>query len=131
MERLLYISTARQPLGAQELDLILRNARHRNAAANVTGILVAGGRRFLQLLEGPADAVSALFERIERDPRHFAVVKLSHSTIDRRQTHDWSMAYHDLNAGLTLPEIVDRLIAEIDDPSLAAEFGQFARRHAA
>jgi hypothetical protein len=130
MKRLLYISTARQVIGTAELETLLQKARRANAAAGVTGILAAGGRRFLQLLEGPVDAVDAIFARIERDPRHFAIVTLSQKDIDRRQTGDWSMAFHDLEGGRDLPCIMDGLIAEISDPAIAAEFRQFAERHA-
>ncbi|MBN8808417.1 MAG: BLUF domain-containing protein [Sphingomonas sp.] len=131
MNRLLYISTARRLLANTELEGILRTSRVANAAVDVTGILAVGGRRFLQLLEGPADAVETVFARIQRDPRHFAIVKLSNHEIDQRQTGDWSMAFHDVASGRDMPAIVAKLIKEIRDPALAAEFSQFAKRHAA
>jgi hypothetical protein len=135
MQRLLYISTARKILPHAELDEILRASRRNNAAAGVSGLLVAGGRRFLQLLEGPEDSVDTLFARIKQDPRHFAVVILSKKTVAAPLTAQWAMGYY--SAGGTagdrrsLPEIVDDLIGNCDDPALHAEFTQFALRHAA
>ncbi|WP_137787778.1 BLUF domain-containing protein [Sphingomonas sp. 3P27F8] len=131
MERLLYISTARQVLDPQELNDILRRARRSNAALDVTGLLAVGGRRFLQLLEGPAEGVAQIYDRIRQDPRHFAIVKLSHKVVDSRQTAGWAMAYHEPHSGKLLQDIVAELISEIKDPTLGAEFAHFARRHAA
>ena len=57
MLRLLYISTARHPHNREEIEVILRISRRNNLAADVTGLLVAGARRFLQVLEGPERSV--------------------------------------------------------------------------
>ena len=51
MHRLLYISTARSPLPKAELETLLRISRRNNVAVGVTGLLIVGGRRFLQALE--------------------------------------------------------------------------------
>ena len=71
MQRIIYISTARATLSNAELDGVLLTARRNNAAVGVTGMLVVGGRRFLQALEGPDAAVDAVFARIAQDPRHY------------------------------------------------------------
>lgn len=63
----LYISTARQPITPSILADILRASRRNNAPVAVTGLLIVGGRRFLQALEGPEAAVEATYERIARD----------------------------------------------------------------
>jgi hypothetical protein len=135
MQRLLYISTARSTLPPRELEAILRVSRRNNAAVGVTGLLVAGGRRFLQMLEGPDQAVSNVFDRIQRDPRHFALVTLSARQIETRLTPDWAMGFQDAsNAAGTagaFPEIVAKLVENVPDPAIRAEFTQFAVRHAA
>ena len=135
MHRLLYISTAREPLDEQTLDAILRVSRRNNIAVGVTGLLVVGGRRFLQVLEGPADAVTQIFDRIARDSRHFAVVRLSTKAIETRLFGDWAMGYRNVglagDANGALPDIVARLVTPIDDMALRAEFTQFAALHVA
>lgn len=139
MQRILYISTARQTPDVAALDNILRVSRRNNAAVGVTGLLVVGGRRFLQVLEGPDAAVASVFDRISRDDRHFAVVKLSTKTVDARAFGEWAMGYRaasgaalDGNApNASLPEIVERLVQPIDDIVLRAEFTAFATLHAA
>ena len=134
MIRLLYISTARTPLAPGALDGILQASRRNNKAVDVTGLLIVGGRRFLQALEGPADAVIATFDRIRADPRHFAVVILAQSDIETRQFGDWAMGYQpgaQLGAEASVASDVEALIAPIGDPVIHAYFRQFALQHAA
>ncbi|MEO5867575.1 MAG: BLUF domain-containing protein [Sphingomonas sp.] len=135
MQRLLYISTARKILETRELEAILCSSRRNNAVADVTGLLVVGGRRFLQMLEGPDVAVQGVFDRIARDPRHFALVTLSRKQVETRLTPNWAMGFQALGAHAgakaSLPDLVSAMVEEIDDPAIRAEFTQFAVRHAA
>lgn len=134
MQRLIYISTARHVIETSELDRILSVSRRNNARVGITGLLVAGGRRFLQALEGPEAAVQATFERIGRDPRHFAVVTLRRDAITTRTFPDWTMGYQRAGAvaGSTdLRTVVDALVTEIEDPGVRAYFTGFAEVNAA
>lgn len=72
---------------------ILAAARRNNAARGVTGALLYGARRFAQVLEGPAEAVEAIFETIQCDPRHDDIVVLDVSSPDQRAFGGWSMAF--------------------------------------
>lgn len=133
MQRLLYISTAREPLTQSEIDEILRTSRRNNAAVGVTGLLVVGGRRFMQALEGPTEAVERVYQRICADPRHYAVVMLARETIERRRFDDWAMGYRAVSdpSGTALPDVVRSLTATIEDANLRAYFTSFADLHAA
>lgn len=134
MRRLIYISSTRTAFTAADLDEILRVSRRNNAAVGVSGLLVAGGRRFLQVLEGTKDTIDVVFERIKRDPRHHAVVVLSNTEITARSFGQWSMGYSRVGAvgtGPTLPETVAALLEPITDPSLRGYFEGFAQVHAA
>ena len=134
MYRLLYISTARQEMTPTELDALLARARRNNAAVAVTGLLVVGGRRFLQALEGPETAVRATFERIAADPRHFAIVKLAEGAIVERSFANWSMGYQPgarQGGSSAIASEVAALVAPIADPVLRGYFTGFAERRAA
>ena len=134
MIRLLYISTARQRLTPEIIADILRSSRRNNAAAGVSGLLIVGGKRFLQALEGPEEAVLATYARIGRDPRHFAVVQLAHERTETRQFPQWAMgaqAGRTPGGEATIAEAVQALIAPISDPSLKGYFTGFAERQAA
>ena len=131
MLRLIYISTARSQLSRAELGNILRVSRENNARSDVTGLLVTGGRRVLQALEGPPEAVDATFERIRRDPRHFAAVVLSRVTVHERSFGDWAMGCQlspppEGCSGVSTATA--SLIARIADDRVRAEFEQFAQQ---
>lgn len=134
MIRMLYISTARERATPETLADILRISRRNNAAVGVTGLLVVGGRRYLQVLEGPEAAVRTTYERIARDPRHFAIVQLGCETIVERQFGQWAMGAQAGRAPLapaSVSDTVAQLIAPITDPSLLGYFTGFAERQAA
>ena len=134
MLRLLYISTSRQQPTPEMLADVLRASRRNNAAIDVSGLLIVGGRRFLQALEGPDVAVLSTYQRISKDPRHFAIVELAREQISERQFSQWSMG---AQAGgrpgdtASISQAVAALIAPIKDPSLRGYFTGFAERQAA
>jgi hypothetical protein len=133
MIRILYISTARTPLSEPAMRDLLATARRKNAVVDVTGLLVVGGRRFLQALEGPADAVASIYDTIASDPRHFAIVKLSEKPIMQRSFASWSMgcqAGGAVSDSATLEQQVAAIVAPIADASLRAYFTDFSKRHA-
>ena len=134
MIRLIYISTARSELSKAELEGVLRTSRRNNAVVGVTGLLVVGGRRFLQALEGPADAVVQTYDRIKADGRHFAAVILDNRPIAERSFPDWAMGHQPgrpLRGDGAVADDVARLIAPIADPTMHAYFAEFAKKHAA
>ncbi len=92
MPQLLYISSS-DPRGVPiDLAALLAQSQRNNARAGVSGLLYSDARRFLQVLEGAADQVEAIFARIQVDPRHRALVLLSRRGIAAREFGDWSMA---------------------------------------
>lgn len=78
---------------AAELDSILKSARENNARLNVTGALLYSSGSFAQVLEGPVNAVCAVFEKIQRDMRHSEVTVLYNGPSDGRKFPDWSMGF--------------------------------------
>jgi hypothetical protein len=131
--QIVYISTARQPMSQDLLDSILAASRRNNARDGVSGLLLAGGRRFLQALEGPGEVVLGTYGRICTDRRHGAVVQLGCRTVAERQFGDWSMAFQaggEAGPGTDLRSAVTRLIGPLDDPNLRAQFEGFATLHA-
>ena len=75
---------------------IIAKSIQNNRVADITGLVVIGGDRFLQLLEGPADEVEATFARIRQDPRHCDVIAISRGHGEKRLFRDWNMAHRQL-----------------------------------
>ena len=78
---------------SEEIRRMLDASRQRNAERGVTGCLMFNSGRFAQYLEGPPEAVDALFARIMRDPRHTDIIMLQRLATQDRSFPDWSMAY--------------------------------------
>jgi hypothetical protein len=133
MEQIVYISTARaQAPDAAQLEEVLRVSRRNNHRDGLTGLLVVGGRRFLQVLEGPSKSLDLTYRRIRADQRHFALVELGRKPITRRSFPDWDMAYQEgasADAFDDLVAIVTRITETIEDPSLKAQLRGFAEVH--
>ena len=133
MLTLVYISTARAPITPALCDDILAASRRNNPAAGITGLLVAGTKRFLQALEGPDDKVRATYARIAADPRHFACVALGERSSGTRQFGEWAMGYQvgrDVDGDAGLEAIVAALVEPIGDANLRAQFLGFAQLNA-
>ena len=97
LQRLVYYSRNAIP-GAErerrlEIAQILEASRANNRAAGVTGALMFNSGCFAQILEGPLAGIEAIFERIQRDPRHTDVLLLDLSPIAKRGFASWSMAF--------------------------------------
>jgi hypothetical protein len=90
---LVYMSVAVDELTDDQLVAMLREARLRNEALGVSGLLLAKGGRFMQVLEGPSWSVEDRYAAIERDTRHHQVKSLSREEITTRRFDGWAMAF--------------------------------------
>jgi len=94
---ILYVSSATRLMTDDELESLLQVSRRHNAAYDISGLLLYGDGSFMQLLEGPAAAVSEVYERIRRDARHHMVTTLLEERGLPREFADWAMAYRRLD----------------------------------
>jgi len=97
MLSLMYVSTSVKLLNDEELLDILKISRENNSSKDVTGLLLYKGGNFMQVLEGPDEAVEAQYEKIKADPRHKDVNVLSREQISARQFPAWEMAFQNLD----------------------------------
>lgn len=105
--QVLYTSEAGYAFTRDDLALLLAGARRRNAAVDLSGMLVFAQNLFLQVLEGRAEDVLATFARIEVDSRHKNITTLFRGNAPAgRLFAEWAMGFHliadadDLPAGL-------------------------------
>lgn len=98
LRQVLYGSSAVSPMTQEEIDVILRQARRRNAETGVTGILFYLEGNFLQLLEGEDPALSDTYERIKADSRHRNIIKMVDGVISERSFGADPMVYRAITA---------------------------------
>ena len=125
MRQVVYVSTSTSSPRQADIDTILNQSRHNNALESVTGLLWVRQDRFLQVLEGPEEAVTFTFERIVKDARHRDVCVLVDRDLDQREFGSWSMALR--HSGETEAELdgrVRELIASKPE-AIHAHFDRF------
>ena len=130
MRQIVYLSTAADRQDAATIAAILAVAHERNLRDRITGLLVAGGHRYLQVIEGPAGVVAATTKRILRDPRHLGVTLLVKRRIEERSFAGWSMACCDhleLGHFATLADLLDQVRAQVSGRKLRQQIDCFAR----
>ena len=91
-----YVSAATQEMTDDDVAAILLESRANNARNELTGALLFRNGRFIQILEGPDDAVNSRFAIIAADPRHRSVQKMSEKRIVERQFPEWTMGFRPL-----------------------------------
>jgi hypothetical protein len=97
MLSLVYVSAASHPFSDADLGELLKKAREKNTRLKITGMLLYKNGTFVQVLEGPDEAVRQLFNTISADDRHQGASCLQERQIERRQFPDWKMAFQVLD----------------------------------
>ena len=130
MRQIAYFSTAAKPQTPERVQPILATSRLNNRRDCITGLLVAGGNRYLQVIEGPKRAVETLYATIRRDQRHLAVTTLLDRPLFERMFPNWSMAYSRepaLGHFSSFAETLRYLTQQVGDPVLRRRIELFAR----
>ena len=96
LRRVIYVS---EKVGSSEQDVaeIVKASAQNNPSKDITGCLVDGQNSFLQILEGPSDAIKGLYKTISEDSRHTNVTRLYDELVGTRLFSDWSMKSDNYN----------------------------------
>ncbi len=95
---LIYSSAAAHSLQDEDLVRLLEQSRKNNEQTGITGMLLYENGSFFQILEGPPEAVEALYQRISRDERHTKAVTIIREPIARRTFGEWTMGFANLGS---------------------------------
>jgi hypothetical protein len=123
MLSLVYCSSATNAFSEADLVALLSQSRENNARLDITGMLLYKDGNFIQVLEGPDDAVRQLFNTISADYRHRGVIKLLERPVEERHFADWSMAFRNLtDPGLRdIPGYSEFLNEPLDSPAFRTD----------
>ena len=130
MRQIVYFSTATDRQDALVLADIVAQSRRHNLRDHITGLLVAGGHRYLQIIEGSEQVIARLVARLRRDDRHVAMSVLIDRTIQGRNFDGWAMAFAKqpkLDEFATFDELVALMRAELSSAKLREQLDCFAR----
>ena len=100
MKRLKYISRFAKALSQEELARLAENAAIKNKELGITGIMIASGGIFFQVIEGPKENVDLLFREIAKDSRHEDILLLGSEQNPNltRLFPEWNMRKIDLDS---------------------------------
>jgi hypothetical protein len=93
LHSILYISSAVNPPSYDQIIHLLTRARERNAAKDITGILLLVDSNFMQYIEGPEQNLKEVFEIIKKDPMHKGIIEIVNEPIQSRIYFGWNMAF--------------------------------------
>lgn len=121
LERVAYCSRAVRPeLALVTLAEILAVSDRNNRRDNLTGMLLISRGRFFQVLEGAAQDVERMLERIGRDPRHTHLSVMMRRPVRDRLFGQWAMVAARITPRQqpTIDQVIDNCH---DDPDLAVD----------
>ena len=138
IKQLVYISQATAAFTPASLKELTDLANANNASLKVTGCMAYSSGYFLQLLEGKAETVDSLYQKIEKDTRHRGTQVLLEATADedKRLFGKWFMSSINVDATVDFPEELRLSIKEIINDRKAVipvhrlftEFGKYLGR---
>lgn len=94
--QLLYASAPTSSFNISDIDNILAACSRNNTEREVTGFLIYDGETFVQLLEGPPDAVETTIQKIKGDKRHENIRTLVYEPTHSRNFGSWFMAFENI-----------------------------------
>ena len=95
---IIYRSHVRDALSFLEMEDMVNQANLKNTQSEVTGILLFNGVHFFQLLEGPDEHVTRIYQDICADPRHYNLVEVMRDSAPERRFGTTGMELFDLRA---------------------------------
>jgi EAL domain-containing protein (putative c-di-GMP-specific phosphodiesterase class I) len=94
----IYNSAASTDFTQADLLELLELSRNKNAAYEITGILLFVDQCFFQILEGPEERVESLVRLIEKDSRHSKMTTIMREPIARRSFSSWTMGFAQISS---------------------------------
>ena len=91
LRRVMYLSQATQRLSQQEIYKLCSTAASRNTRTGITGVLVCVAGCFMQVIEGPKQAIDELMGRLSKDKRHHQITVVVDEGITQRAFAEWNM----------------------------------------
>ena len=113
LKRITYISSFVKDMSDDEIEQLADQAAKKNAENDITGVLMAKGEVFFQIIEGPEENIDRLYANLLKDPRHEKIITLGIQLGDlQRLFPSWHMK--EINLDTTTSERLLPVKAIID-----------------
>ncbi len=91
LSQLVYVSKRKSNCTDAEIEKILASCQKNNPSLNISGVLLYSSSKFIQLVEGDAKILGALYDKIKLDSRHEQTTMLSYGPIKEKSFPSWHM----------------------------------------
>lgn len=92
LRSVVYVSSANGAVTADDLELLLVQARQFNLKSGVTGVLLYANGSYMQCFEGEEEAVNRTYARILDSRQHRNIIELMNAPVAQRSFAGWQMA---------------------------------------
>ncbi len=101
-----YISNVSNNLTNEDIESILIGAKKFNDQNDIKGILIYSDQTFFQIIEGEYNKTLALFRRIEKDYRHYGILRILQTKCSQRRYHRFNSHYITYNRNRANTELM-------------------------
>ncbi len=91
LSQLVYVSNRKPTCTQEEIEKILSSCKKNNPSLSITGVLLYSDTKFIQLVEGDAKVIMALYDKIKTDSRHTNPMMISYNPIKEKSFPSWHM----------------------------------------
>ncbi|MDC7998633.1 BLUF domain-containing protein [Gilvibacter sediminis] len=84
-----YVSTAVSTITQNNVHDVFEGIVDNNLSLGITGVLLYSHGNFMQILEGPSDALKPLYDSIKRDPRHHHIIEIMNQPAEERMFENY------------------------------------------
>ena len=81
LKTICYVSSQKNNLRISDLSNLFKCTKRNNISIGISGILLHNNGNFMQILEGDAEKVDRLYEKIRVDDRHHSIIVLVNTEI--------------------------------------------------
>jgi len=125
MRRVIYASQRSPDFKISEIVQMLKDAQNYNYNNGISGLLIYGNDRFLQVIEGIKAPLSVLYSRITKDDRHHSIKTMTEEDIDMPSFNLWRMLFINLDTfghGRGSSDVIKKFLPEEMDKTSALNF---------
>jgi hypothetical protein len=129
VRQIIFFSTAAGGQDASSIAGIAAVSFTNNMRDAISGLMVAGGHRFLQVVEGDDAVIGAAVERVRRDRRHVGMTVLVDRMVRTRSFPTWSTAFRgepEFGDFATLADMVEDMRRHVTNRELRRQIDCFA-----
>jgi len=93
LKTICYISVTKDNVSEEKIDEMLDSLVKKNAAINISGIIIYNNNNFLQIIEGKDIIINILYNKIKKGPRHHHIIKLIDCPIEQTIFEEYKTSF--------------------------------------